>query len=69
MPIIVKARKGDDNNQLIRKFKKFLQIDDVVELVRERRYHKPKSTQRKEKKAEIRDRQRRDAWLRKRNAA
>lgn len=40
MPIIVKARKGDDNTNLIKKFKKFLMIDDVVTEVRDRRYHK-----------------------------
>lgn len=68
MPIIVKARKGDDNNQLIRKFKKFLQIDDVVEVVRDRRYHKTDAQKRKEKKSEIKNRQRIEAYRRQRNA-
>lgn len=69
MPIIVKARKGDDNNQLIRKFKKFLQIDDVVEEVRERRYHKTDAQKRKEQKSEKSNRLRIEALRRQRNAA
>lgn len=48
MSIIVRAKKGDDNNNLIKKFKKLLQIDDVVTAVRDRRYHKNAATLRKE---------------------
>jgi len=68
MPIIVKAKKGEDNSGLIRKFKKFLQIDDVVSLVRDRRYHKPPSVIKKEVKTELKKRMRRENKLRKRNA-
>ncbi len=50
MAIIVKGKKGEDNNALIRKFKKFLMIDDVVTTVRDRRYHKNDATLRKEAK-------------------
>ncbi len=50
MSIIVKAKKGDDNNNLIKKFKKLLQIDDIVTAVRDRRYHKNAATKRKEAK-------------------
>ncbi len=68
MPIIVKAKKGDDNSGLIRKFKKFLQIDDVVSIVRDRRYHKPASVIKKEVKTELKKRMRRENKLRRRNA-
>lgn len=68
MPIIVKAKKGEDNSGLIRKFKKFLQIDDVVSIVRDRRYHKPASVIKKEVKTELKKRMRRENKLRKRNA-
>lgn len=53
MPIIVKAQKGDDNNAMIKKFKKLLQLDDVVTFVRDRRYHKPPAVLKKEGKKEL----------------
>lgn len=53
MPIVVKSQKGDDNNALIKKFKKLLQFDDVVTAVRDRRYHKPPAVLRKEAKKEL----------------
>lgn len=48
MAIIVRGKKGEDNNSLIRKFKKLLMIDDIVTVVRDRRYHKNDATKRKE---------------------
>lgn len=48
MAIIVTGKKGEDNNALIRKFKKLLMIDDIVTIVRDRRYHKNDATKRKE---------------------
>ena len=53
MPIIVKSQKGDDNNNLIKKFKKLLQFDDVVTYVRDHRYHKPPAVLKKEGKKEL----------------
>jgi ribosomal protein S21 len=53
MPIIVKSQKGDDNNNMIKKFKKLLQLDDVVTFVRDRRYHKPPAVLKKEGKKEL----------------
>jgi len=54
MPIIVKSSKGDDNHNLIKKFKKAsMSHDDVVTQVRERRYHKPPALLRKEAKKEL----------------
>lgn len=48
MAIIVRGKKGEDNNAVIRKFKKLLMIDDIVTVVRDRRYHKNDATKRKE---------------------
>lgn len=59
MPIIVRPRKGDDTQGLIRKFKKFLQIDDPVTIVRDRRYHKSPSVKKKEALQELRNRKKR----------
>ncbi len=53
MPIIVKAQKGDDNNNMIKKFKKLLQFDDIVTFVRDRRYHKPPAVLKKEAAKEL----------------
>lgn len=69
MPIIVKAKKGEDNSGLIRKFKKFLQIDDVVTIVRDRRYHKPPSVLRKERNTELKKRLRRERSIQRRQRA
>ena len=69
MPIIVKAKKGEDNSGLIRKFKKFLQIDDIVTMVRDRRYHKPPAVQRKERNTELKKRLRREKSLQRRQRA
>lgn len=65
MPIIVKARKGDDNSKLIGVFKKLLQIDDVVTEVRERQYHKTKALKKKEQNQAIRAIRKSEAWKRK----
>jgi ribosomal protein S21 len=56
MAIIAKAKKGDDNNNLIKKFKKLLMIDDIVTAVRDRRYHKPPATLKKEAKKALANR-------------
>lgn len=38
MPIIIKAKSKDNNNSLIREFKKITAITDIVQKVRDRRY-------------------------------
>lgn len=68
MPIVVKAKKGDDNNALIRKFKKLLMIDDIVTIVRDRRYHKNDATKRKEANKSRQNRLEIEAKRRARNA-
>ena len=56
MSIIVRPRKGEDNQGMIRKFKKLLMIDDPVTAVRDRRYHKSPSVLKKEKNQERKNR-------------
>jgi ribosomal protein S21 len=38
LPIIVKAKKSESTNDLIRKFKKLTAAADVVQIVKDRRY-------------------------------
>ncbi|MCL4208908.1 30S ribosomal protein S21 [Patescibacteria group bacterium] len=38
MPIIIKAKSKDNNNSLIREFKKVTAVTDIVQKVRDRRY-------------------------------
>lgn len=39
MPIIIKANKGDNTKDLIRKFKKVISITDIVQIAKDSRYH------------------------------
>jgi len=39
MPIIVTAKKGDSTNDIIKRFKKATFAVDIVDKVKERRYH------------------------------
>jgi ribosomal protein S21 len=38
LPIIIKAKSKDNNNSLIREFKKVSSVTDIVQKVRDRRY-------------------------------
>lgn len=58
MATVVKAEPQDTNEQLIKKFKKEVQKDQVLEEVNKRRFYRPPSLEKKEKRAEIRRRQR-----------
>jgi ribosomal protein S21 len=51
MPVIVKARKGDSTNDVIRKFKKASAASGIVQKVRDDRYYKKPSKIRSEKTA------------------
>ncbi len=59
MATIVKASPQDTNDQIIKKFKKKVLQEDIVNLVRERQFFKKPSLLRKEKLAEIRKRKKR----------
>jgi len=54
MSIVIKARKDESTDSMVRKFKKRALVDDVVGEARRRQYHMTPSMVRKEKKNEIR---------------
>lgn len=51
MAIVIKAKKSDSTNDLIRKFKKAVAATGVVQIVKDRRYYKKPSKIRSEKTA------------------
>jgi len=53
MPIVVKAKKDESADSLIRKFKKKVLNEDILPEVRKREFHSTPSMIRKEKKNEI----------------
>lgn len=59
MATIIKAGPADTNDQVIKKFKKKVLQEDIVNKVRERQFFKKPSLVRKEKLAEIRKRKKR----------
>ncbi|KUK79688.1 MAG: Ribosomal S21 [Microgenomates bacterium 39_7] len=54
MPIIVKAKQGDNAGSLIRKFKKIISANEIVQNARDRRYYKKPSTLKAERLSEKR---------------
>lgn len=54
MPIIVKAKKDESPDGVIRRFKKKVLNENVIEEVRNREFHKSPSVLRKERNNEIR---------------
>lgn len=52
MPIIVKAKKSESTNDLIRKFKKLTAAADIVQIVKDRRYFQKPSKVKSTKTAE-----------------
>jgi len=53
MPIIVKAKKDESVDGLLRRFKKKVLTENIIEEVREREFHKSPSVRRKERNNEI----------------
>lgn len=53
MPIIVKAKKDESADGVIRRFKKKVLNEDIIEEVRKREFHKSPSVLRKERNNEI----------------
>lgn len=51
MAIVIKSKKSDSNNDLIRRFKKAVAATGVVQIVKDRRYFKKPSKIRSEKTA------------------
>lgn len=54
MPIIVKAKKDESPDGVIRRFKKKVLTEDVINESRKREFHKSPSVLRKERNNEIR---------------
>jgi ribosomal protein S21 len=70
MPIVVKAKKDESPDGVIRRFKKKVMNENVLEEVRSREFHKSPSVLRKERNNEIKrkkyvDRMQRRALTRK----
>ncbi|OGD62872.1 30S ribosomal protein S21 [Candidatus Beckwithbacteria bacterium RBG_13_42_9] len=59
MAIIVKAGPQDTNDQVIRKFKKKIQMDEILTKIKEKEFYKKPSLLRKEKKQELKRKYRR----------
>ncbi len=53
MPIVVKAKKDDSTDAVIRRFKKKVLAEDVLGEVRKREFHVTAAMKRKEKNNEI----------------
>lgn len=53
MPIVVKAKKDESTDSVIRKFKKKVLNEDILTEVRKREFHQSPSVLRKERKNEI----------------
>lgn len=53
MPIVVKAKKDESTDSIIRKFKKKVLNEDILTEVRKREFHMSPSVVRKERKNEI----------------
>lgn len=54
MPIIVKAKKDESPDSLIKRFKKKVLNENIIDEVREREFHKTDAMKRKERNNEIR---------------
>jgi len=59
MATIVKARPGDTTDQVIRKFKKKVQQDQILITIKEKEFYKKPSELKKERLAESRKRKKR----------
>ena len=63
---MVKAGPQDTNDQVIRKFKKKVLMDEILTKIKEKEFYKKPSLIRKEKKQELKRkyrRQKRDLWV------
>ncbi len=65
MPIVIKAKKTESTNDLIRKFKKLTAAADIVQIVKDRRYFQKPSRVRATKVAEMSRLERRARSLKK----
>lgn len=66
MPTIVKAKKDENTDSVIRRFKKRALIDDIVNIVRDREFYMKPALKRKEAKKELAKRLNRERKMQKR---
>lgn len=66
MPTIVKAKKDETTDSVIRRFKKRILIDDILNLVKKKEFYVKPALQRKEAKKELSKRLNRERKLQKR---
>jgi len=66
MAIVIKAKKSDSTNDLIRRFKKAVAATGIVQIVKDRRYYKKPSKIKSEKTATNNRLKRRARTLKKR---
>ena len=59
MATVVKAKPGDTTSQVIRKFKKKVQQDQILAIIKEKEFYKKPSVIKKEKLKELRKSKRR----------
>lgn len=59
MVIVVKAEPGESTGQVIKKFKKKVQMDELLTTLKEREFYKKPSVLKKEKMSESRRKKRR----------
>jgi len=60
MPIVVKAKPGESTNQVLRKFKKIVQKDNILTIIRDKQFYKKPSVVKKERLKEAKKRNRRN---------
>lgn len=58
MATIVKAGPNDNNDQLIKKFKKKVLIEDILTEIKKREFYKKPSVEKKEKLKELKKKKR-----------
>jgi small subunit ribosomal protein S21 len=58
MVIVVKAGPTDTNDQVIRKFKKKVLVDDILTEIKKREFYKKPSVEKKEKLKELKRKKR-----------
>jgi len=63
MPTIIKAKPGESSGSIIRRFKKQVSQDQIMDIVQKKRYYRSPSVIKKEKKGELARRRRRDRWI------
>jgi len=65
MATVIKARPGESTGSLIRRFKKQVLQDRILDVLQEKRFYKSPSMIKKEKRKEMERRKRREKWSQK----